>query len=328
MARSSKIALGVSDKGWAFGPGGEERAGTGRIAGGIFKMIVRKLLTGAAVGALAIPTVTPALAADKAAAPTLVTCGQSLGTIALVDGDLAGWTQYGLGSPRELINALATQSGCFTPHSDMRAPARFLVTAVAGNQEEVDKSVALGKTVATEALVRSGAAGRMLGGVPFASAALGMFGGLGGKKKTVAAGLRVVSPATGQALASGTGSVKKSSLIWGGGGWATTAAGASGYQSSKDGQMLTEAFILAFNQLVTQKAALETAPAMTMAAAAPGAMVAVDTNIFASASKTSAAVRAVRAGTALNPTGKRDGLFVEVKDNFGTTGWVSVEDLK
>jgi hypothetical protein len=291
-------------------------------------MFARKAVAAAVVAALTLPAAAPVSAATKDAASALVSCDQSLGTIALVDGDLAGWTQYGLGSPRDLINALAAQSGCFTPHSDMRAPARFLVTAVAGNQEEVDKSVELGKTVATEALVRSGAAGRMLGGVPFAGAALGMFGGLGGKKKTVAAGLRVVNPATGQALASGTGSVKKSSLTWGGGSWAATAAGASGYQSSKDGQMLTEAFILAFNQLVAQRAALETAPAMTMASATPGATVAVDTNIFASASKTSAAVRAVRAGTQLNPTGRREGLFVEVKDNYGTTGWVSVEDLK
>jgi hypothetical protein len=293
-------------------------------------MNARTHVAAVAMAALLLPLATPIAAADKPAAPTLVTCEASLGTIALVDGDLAGWTQYGLGSPHELINALATQSGCFTPHTNMSAPARFLITAVAGNQEEVDKSVELGKTVATEALVRSGAAGRMLGGVPFAGAALGMFGGLGGKKKTVAAGLRVVSPATGQAIASGSGSVKKSSLTWGGAGgygWAANAASASGYQGSKDGQMLAEAFILAFNQRVAQRAALETAPAMA-APAAPGAEVAVDTAIYAAASKTSASVRAVRAGTQLTPTGARDGLFVEVTDNYGSKGWVSVEDLK
>jgi hypothetical protein len=293
-------------------------------------MRVRSFVAGAVAAALTLPAA-PVAAADKPEAPALVTCEQSLGTIALVDGDLAGWTQYGLGSPRELINALATQSGCFTPHTDMRAPARFLITAVAGSQEEVDKSVELGKTVATEALVRSGAAARMAGGVPFAGAALGMFSAFGGKKKTVAAGLRVVSPANGQAIASGTGTVKKSSLTWGGGNWASTAAGAAGYQSSKDGQMLAEAFILAFNQLVAQKAALETAPAMgagAMAPASAGAVVAVDTNIYAAAAKTSAAVRAVRAGTQLTPTGKREGLFIEVADNYGTKGWVSVEDLK
>lgn len=224
-------------------------------------MTARTIIAAASAATLTLSA--PAFAAEKAAAPTLAKCDASLGTIALVDGDLAGWTQYGLGSPRELINALAAESGCFTPHTDTRTPARFLVTAVAGTAEEVDKSVSLGKSVATEALVRSGAAGKMLGGVPFAGAALGMFGGLGGKKKTVAAGLRVVSPATGQAVASGSGSVKKSSISFGnagGFGWASAAASASGYQGSKDGQMLTEAFILAFNQLVAQKAALASLP--------------------------------------------------------------------
>ncbi len=296
-------------------------------------MTIRQASAITAAIALSILPGTPALAAEKDAAPALVTCEQSLGTIALVDGDLAGWTQYGLGSPRELINSLATQSGCFAPHTNPATPARFLVTAVAGSQEEVDKSVDIGKSVATEALVRSGAAGKMLGGVPFAGAALGMFGGLGGKKKTVAAGLRVVSPATGQAIASGTGSVKKSSITFGGAGgygWAANAASASGYQGSKDGQMLAEAFILAFNQLVAQKAVLESAPAMgtVTPAVASGAVAAVDTTIYAAATKTSASVRAVRAGTSLIPTGKREGLFIEVSDSFGTKGWVSVEDLK
>ena len=39
-------------------------------------------------------------------------------------------------------------------------------------------------------------------------------------------------------------------------------------------------------------------------------------------------VRKLRAGTTLTPTGKRDGLFVEVEDSFGTKGWVSVEDMR
>ena len=42
---------------------------------------------------------------------------------------------------------------------------------------------------------------------------------------------------------------------------------------------------------------------------------------------TAAEVRSLRAGTELTPTGERDGLFIEVQDNYGTKGWVSVEDL-
>ena len=44
---------------------------------------------------------------------TLDKCAQSYGTIAVVEGDTQGWSDYGLGSPRELINSLALESGCF-----------------------------------------------------------------------------------------------------------------------------------------------------------------------------------------------------------------------
>jgi hypothetical protein len=269
----------------------------------------------------------PASAKD-APPPELTKCDQSLGTIALVEGDTTGWNEWGLGSPRQLVNALAIESGCFTPHNAGGGqPASYLVTLIAGSQEDVDKSIELGKGVATEALVRSGVAGKALGGVPFAGAALGMFGGLGGKKKTYAAGLRVVSPANGLTLASGTGTVKKSSLTFGGGGWATSAASAAGYQGSKEGKMLTEAFVLAFNNLIAQRAALETVP-VAAAPAAAGAAVAVDTALRSGPSSDAAELRSLRAGTELKPTGKRDGLFIEATDNYGTTGWVSVEDLR
>ena len=59
---------------------------------------------------------TPAVAAEKEEV-TLNKCDRSYGTIAVVEGDTQGWSDYGLGSPRELINSLAVESGCFTPHN-------------------------------------------------------------------------------------------------------------------------------------------------------------------------------------------------------------------
>jgi hypothetical protein len=280
--------------------------------------------------ALAIAIAASPASAKDAPPPELAKCDRSLGTIALVDGDTTGWNEWGLGSPRQLVNALAVESGCFTPHNaGSGQPAGFLVTLIAGSQEEVDKSIELGKGVATEALVRSGVAGKALGGVPFAGAALGMFGGLGGKKKTYAAGMRVVSPANGLTLASGTGTVKKSSLSFGGGGWATSAASAAGYQGSKEGKMLTEAFVIAFNNLIEQRAAFESAVAVAAPApaATAGAAVAVDTALRSAPAADATQLRSLRAGTELMPTGKREGLFIEATDNYGTTGWVSVEDL-
>lgn len=272
----------------------------------------------------------PVAAAEKTPPPTLARCEASLGTIALVDGDQAGWTKYGLGSPRELINAMAVESGCFTPKSPAsNEPVRFLITAIAGDKEEVDKNIELAKGAVAEGLVRSGAASGLMRGIPGGGSVMGMFGGFGGKKKTIAAGLRAVSPANGMTIASGTGSVTKSSITLGGMGGVATGAAAAGYGSSKDGQQLVEAFIIAFNGLIGQQAALAATPAPAGAAAPSNlATVAADTTLRATPAVTGAAVRALRAGTTLTPTGKREGLFVEVADNFGTKGWVSVEDLK
>ena len=203
------------------------------------------------------------------------------------------------------------------------------MNVIAGDAEEVDKGMEMAKSAAFEGLVRSGAAVQVLSRVPFAGAMLGAFGGLGGKKKTVAAGIRVISPANGMTLVSGSGTVKKSTLTFAGigGGW-SQGANASGYSGSKDGKMLAEAFMMAFNAVAAQQSTLSSLPLATPAAAAASAMVAVDTKMLASPAAGAASLRALRAGTALMPTGKREGLFVEVTDNFGTKGWISVENLK
>lgn len=281
------------------------------------------LLSGSLIGGAA-------QAADKPkdTLPTVAKCASAFGSIALTDGDAQGWTQFGLGSPRELLAAIVAESGCFTMHNAASGqPATFLMTAVAGSKEEVDKTVETAKGAAAEGLVRSGALGRM-GGKAFG--ALGMLGGLGGKKKTVAAGLRVLSPATGMTIASGSAESVKTNITFGGQGgwgWASAAAGGLGqYTGSKDGIQLATAFIQAYNAVVAQDAALASVP-KPMAPAAAAAVTAVDTQLYAQAAK-GATVRALRAGTNLMPTGKREGMFVEVKDSFGTTGWVSIEDMK
>lgn len=289
---------------------------------------MHKSVSALALIALATGATTPALAAKKKAEPVeLSTCAESYGTVAVVDGDTQGWTKYGLSSPRELINALAMESGCFTPHNPASGkPADFLLNVIAGDAEEVDKSIDLAKGLATEGLVRSGVAGSMLSRVPMGGALLGAFGGLGGKKKIVAAGIKVLSPATGQTIATGSGEVRKSSLTFGGAGGWTQGVQNAGYGSSKDGKMLAEAFIIAFNAVATQGPVLAQAPKAAAPASAL-ASVATDTVMRAAPAPDGSEVRKLRSGTTLTPTGKRDGLFVEVEDSFGTRGWVSVEDL-
>ena len=269
-------------------------------------------------------------AAAKDAAVELAHCDASLGTIAVVDGDAQGWAEYGLGSPRELVSAMAVESGCFTPHPGGNVPADFLVNVIAGDEEEVDQGMEAAKGALTEGLLRSGAAGQLLGRVPGGGALLGMFGGLGGNKHAVAAGIRVISPASGATLAAGSGVVKKSTLSFRGtSGW-TAMANSAGYAGNKKGEMLTEAFIKAFNGVVAQRAVLAGARAAAPAPAAPDeavTKVSVDTMLYAAPDSGSEAVRTLRAGTQLQPTGKREGLFLEASDSYGTTGWVSIEDL-
>ncbi|KRB79430.1 hypothetical protein ASE00_20205 [Sphingomonas sp. Root710] len=294
----------------------------------------------------------PAFAADEAVA--LSKCDKPIGSIAVVDGDTQGWTKYGLNSPRDLIAAMAVQSGCFTLQAGSSGvPADFLLNAIAGDKEEVDQGTSLAKTALTEGLVRSGMASKMMGSVPFGGQALSMFGGFGGKKKTIAAGLRVISPATGQTVVTGNGQQTKTQVSFGPSGlvasnpWGDAAraqmaamgygdpyaGGSGGYGASKDGQMLATAFILAFNNVVAQQAALVAvkpaagAAKATTVATTPGYTTAIDTKLYAQAAK-GEVVRALRAGTVLTPSGVREGLFVEVSDAYGTKGWVSVEDLK
>lgn len=272
----------------------------------------------------------PAMAKEEVA---LAKCEQSLGTIAIVEGDTQGWAEYGLGSPRELVNALASESGCFTPHSPASGtPADFLMNVIAGDSEEVDQSIEMARSAATEALVRSGALGSIASRIPVGGALIGMFGGLGGKKKRVAAGIKLLSPATGQTIVTGSGEVRKTSLGFGGGNAWTMGANAAGYGKSKEGKMLVEAFVLAFNQIAAQQQTIAAMPKPQSVAAAatdttPTASAAVDTVLRSAASADAAEIRTLRAGTALNPTGQREGLFIEVEDNFGTRGWVTVEDL-
>ncbi|MEO9636351.1 MAG: SH3 domain-containing protein [Parasphingorhabdus sp.] len=282
--------------------------------------------------ALAIMTTSPALAAKKKPVVKVMQCEASHGTIAITDGDTQGWTKFGLSSPRGMLGAIVQQSGCFTLHTGVDGkPANYLMSAVAGSQEEIDQTMSMAKGALSQGLVSSGAAGAVLSKVPMGGALMGMFGGLGGKKKTITAGLRLMNPANGQTLISGSGRSQKSTIkVLGRTDWVAASQGQFGqYGRSKDGKMVTSAFIEAFNGLASQAGALGAVQQTTAVAPISSSYtVAVATKMLDAPTKTGGAVRSLRADTKLIPTGNKDGLFVEVTDSYGTKGWVSVEDLR
>lgn len=280
--------------------------------------------------ALTVLAAAPVHAGKKQGDAEVATCAEPHGSIAITDGGTQGWTQLGLASPRAMLGAIVQQSGCFTLHTGAEgAPADYLLSAVAGSQEEIDQTVSAATGALTTGLVHSGAAGAILGRVPFGGAVFGMLGGLGGKKKTITAGLLLVNPANGETMISSSGQSQKSTInMLGRTDWVAARQGQFGqYGSSANGKMVTSAFIEAYNALVAQAGALAAAPKRAPAEPAHY-VVAVDTKLRAVASADGAEVRSLRAETTLIPTGQKDGLFVEVSDTYGTKGWVSVEDLR
>jgi hypothetical protein len=97
-----------------------------------------------------------------------------------------------------------------------------------------------------------------------------MLGGFGGKKKTLAASIRLLSPASGQTLLTGGGEVQKTTITFNGSeGLFGRGSQTGGYGATKDGQMLAEAFIKAFNAISAQGSVLQAlAPAAPAAATA------------------------------------------------------------
>lgn len=279
----------------------------------------------AALAALGLLAAGPAAARDGEV--QLAKCESAYGTIAITDGDQQGWSQMKLSSPRGMLGSMIRQSGCFTLHDAASGkPADFLLFAVAGSKEEIDQSMNIARGAITEGLVRSGAAGQVLGKVPMGGALIGALGMFGGKKKTVFAGLRVMSPATGQTLASGTGESRKSFVkLLNTSDW---SGDTGGYSASSNGKMLTGAFIEAYNGVVAEGAVLAAAKPAAAPTQVAGYTVAADTKLWPKPAASGTPVRALRAATALTPTGSRQGLFVEVTDSYGTKGWVSIEDLR
>src|SRR3546814_11813548 len=102
---------------------------------------MRTSITAVAAAALIAGSTSPAAAAENETV-TLTPCQKSYGTIAVVEGDTQGRAAYGLGSPRELINALALESACFTPRSAASGKAAASLMKVStGDSHKEEKSI-------------------------------------------------------------------------------------------------------------------------------------------------------------------------------------------
>jgi len=300
-------------------------------------------ITAAVGAAFALAFVLPAEAAsigEKTAQKQaeIPNCTHKLGTLAVREPQNRWWEGLGLESPEALLKVFVMKSGCFTlvdrgKGFEMAQQERALAS---GGALQQGSNVGMGQVRAADYILvpdivtkNGNASGTNIGGI------LGGFigGGVGAlvsniniSSKTADVVLTITNVRTSeqQAMAEGHGSKTDLGLGFGGGwgGWGGFGgAGISNYQNTAIGQVVVLAYIDAYTKLVSDMGGLSgnasaEAPVQAVSMSRAGRM-------YASASDKAKVVRPLDAGMMLYPTGNKEGVWWEVKDELGNQGWVS-----
>jgi len=234
------------------------------------------------------------------------------------------------------------KSGCFTlvDRGAGFAMAQQERALAAGGQLQQGSNIGMGQVKAADYILvpdivnRNGnASGTNVGGI------LGGFigGGVGAlvshiniSSKTADVVLTVTNVRTSeqQAMEEGHGSKTDVGLGFGGGwgGWGGFGGmGISNYQNTAIGQVVVLAYIDAYAKLVNDLGGLSPqasadAPSQSVTMQRPG-------RLYTTASEKSKVVRPLDPGMMLYPTGNKNGVWWEVKDELGNQGWVSSLNL-
>src|SRR5579871_1229790 len=271
-------------------------------------------------------------------------CAQSLGNLAVDEPQRNWWAELKLGSPEALLKVFVQQSGCFSlvdRGAGLAAAQRERALASGGSLQQ-GSNVGGGQIVAADYVLvpdivsQNGRAsgnniGAALGGFLGRASPLGaLAGAISINSSTADVTLAITNVRTTQVMATIDGHGSKTDIgfglgggIFGYGGFG--AAGATGYNNTEIGQVITLAYLDAYTKLVDQLGGLNPAVAGGASAAAAQQMVVATrpTAMFSQPSTQSAVVRPLDQGARLYPTGNKNGLMWEVKDELGNQGWVS-----
>ncbi len=296
------------------------------------------LLAGTLMLAFALPTDADAARKAKKSGETteIPHCTKSLGTVAINEPENQWWRYYNLGNPEALIKLLVARSECFTVVDRGRGlQMRSTERALAGSGELQRRSnVGRGQIktadyfiipdiVGSDRNAGGGGLGAGLGGLVGGRVG-GLLGGIKTKKLTAHTLLSVVNARTSEQMFTSEGKVTKKDIKFGVGGFLGFAGAiGGGYDDTEIGQVITAAYIIAYQDLVKRISAL---PPPSREEPQKAYRVVQETYMYKGPSRDQQ-LRKLRADTVVYPTGKRDGIFLEVEDDFGITGWVSVEDL-
>lgn len=268
-------------------------------------------------------------------------CAKSLGALAVIEPEDHWWLEYRLGSPAALIKVFVNKSRCFTlvdRGKGMQAMQAERALASGGDlrggsnigkgQIKAADYVLVPDLVSQNANSGGNALGAVVGGLLGSRnrTAGALVGGLNFKKKTADVVLTVTDVRSSEQVAMVEGHATKTDLGWGAGGGFFAgsgfgAAGASGYENTEIGQVITLAYLQAYTDLIAElgglpdnASAANSQQAVTMSK--PG-------RLFANADGKGKVVRPLDPGMMLYPTGRKEGVMWEVEDELGNRGWVS-----
>ena len=284
----------------------------------------------------------PPLAMAQAATDVPV-CQRSLGTLAVIEPTGQNWwTGQRLPSPAALIKVYVNRSRCFTlvdRGTGMRAMQAERALAESGElrggsnigkgQVRAADYVLVPDVVSQNRNAGGTNIGGIVGGLLGNRRAAAVVGGVNLKRSSADVVLTVPDARSSEQVAMAEGHATKTDVGWRGGGGgiggALLAGGASGYANTEIGQVVAQAYIQAYSDLVAQLGGLPTdasaanvAQAVTMTR--PG-------RLLASADGSGAAVRDLEPGMLLYPTGTKAGTMWEVEDEVGNRGWVNSTQL-
>lgn len=264
-------------------------------------------------------------------------CSHRLGTAAIYEPENHWWEGLGLESPEALIKIIVQRSGCFTllDRGKGFSVAERERALASGGELRQGSNVGKGQVKAADYVIvpdivskNNNAGGTNIGGLlgGFVGGGAGaILGGISISKKTADVTLTVTDVRSSEQVAMDEGHASKSDVgfgVGGGGGWwgGFGAAGATNYANTEIGQVVTLAYINAYSKLVTDMGGLTAGGTDTVSQAVTMQRAG---HLYSTASTKSRVIKVLAAGTMLYPTGNKDGVMWEVKDELGTDGWVS-----
>jgi curli biogenesis system outer membrane secretion channel CsgG len=310
-------------------------------------MRIKALMCACATAAILLPIAAHAESIDDKTArkeAEIPTCGRNLGTIAIREPDHNWWSDLNLASPEVLLKVFVRKSGCFTlvdrgKGFEMAQQERALAS---GGDLQGGSNIGKGQVKAADYILvpdiaskNNNSSGTNIGGIlgGFVGGGAGMIlSNISINSKTADVVLSIVDVRTSEDGPIEQGHGSKTDVGFGvGGGWGDWGgfggAAASSYTNTDIGQVVTLAYIDAYTKLVGDMGGMPGANGSSASAAAPTQALTMTRpgQLYDKPGNQHHAhvVRSLSAGMMLYPTGNKDGIWWEVKDELGNDGWVS-----